>query len=113
MTSPGSTRSVEGEDYARVNMTSLGLNRGPRIAVIYAAGTINSGKSGYDPVNGTVLGSDTLIEYIKQARRDTAVKAHATWEYSHRWRNARQLVSARSPESARVRKNEAAAPRRF
>ena len=28
---------------------SLGLNRGPRIAVIYAAGAITSGKSGYDP----------------------------------------------------------------
>src|SRR6185436_17708907 len=59
----------------RVNVTSLGLNRGPRIAVIYAAGTINGGRSGFDPVNGSVLGADTLIEYIRQARRDSSLRA--------------------------------------
>ena len=47
-------RDIDGDDYARVSLASLGLNRGPRIAVIYAAGTINGGKSGYDPVNGAV-----------------------------------------------------------
>jgi protease IV len=68
-------RRLDGDDYARVSLSSLGLNRGPRIAVIYAAGTINGGKSGYDPVNGAVLGSETLIEYIRQARRDSSVRA--------------------------------------
>jgi protease-4 len=71
----GADRHIDGEDYARISLRSLGLNRGPRIAVIYAAGTINGGKSGYDPVNGPVLGSDTLIDYIRQARRDSAVRA--------------------------------------
>jgi protease-4 len=66
---------LDGDEYARVALTSVGLNRGPRIAVIYAAGTITSGKSGYDPVNGPVVGSDTLIEHIRQARRDSAVRA--------------------------------------
>jgi len=66
---------LDTDDYARVGLSSLGLNKGPRIAVIYAAGTINSGKSGYDPVNGPVAGSDTLIEYIKQARRDSSTRA--------------------------------------
>jgi protease IV len=68
-------RRLEGDDYARVSLSSVGLNKGPRIAVIYASGTINGGKSGYDPVNGPVLGSETLIEYIRQARRDSAVRA--------------------------------------
>ena len=68
-------RRVEGEDYARVSAASVGLNRGPRVAVIYAAGTINGGKSGYDPVNGAIAGSDTLIEYIRQVRRDTSIQA--------------------------------------
>jgi protease-4 len=68
-------RHLDGEDYARISLSSLGLNRGPRIAVIYAAGTITDGKSGFDPVNGAVAGSDTLIEYIRQARRDSSVKA--------------------------------------
>jgi protease IV len=68
-------RHLDGDDYARVSPSSLGLNKGPRIAVIYATGTINSGKSGYDPVNGAVAGADTLIEYIRQARRDSSVRA--------------------------------------
>jgi protease-4 len=68
-------RDVDGDDYARISPSALGLNKGPRIAVIYAAGTINSGKSGFDAVNGSVVGSETLIEYIRQARRDTSVRA--------------------------------------
>jgi protease-4 len=68
-------RQLDIDDYARVSPSSLGLNRGPRIAIIYATGTINSGKSGYDAVNGAIAGSDTLIEYIRQARRDGSVRA--------------------------------------
>jgi protease-4 len=68
-------RQIDGDEYARVSASSLGLNRGPRVAVIYAAGTITGGKSGYDPVNGPVAGSDTLVDYIRQARRDSSVRA--------------------------------------
>ena len=58
-------------------MRSVGLNRGPRIAVIYAVGTINSGQSGYDPVNGAIAGSDTLIECDprRRARQAASVRA--------------------------------------
>jgi protease IV len=66
---------LDGDDYARVSLTSLGLNKGPRIGVIYAAGAITSGKSGFDPVNGAVAGSDTLVEYIRRARRDNSLRA--------------------------------------
>jgi len=66
---------VDGEDYARVAVSAASLTKGPRIAVIYAAGAITSGKSGFDPLNGGVAGSDTLIDYIKQARRDSSVRA--------------------------------------
>ena len=66
---------IEGDDYARVSGSSMGLNRGPRIAVIYATGAIVGGRSGFDPLNGAVAGSDTLIEYIRQARRDGSVRA--------------------------------------
>jgi len=69
------TRDIDGDDYARVSTTSVGLNKGPRIAVIYAASEIVSGRNGYDPVNGPVVGSDTLIDYIRQARRDSSVRA--------------------------------------
>jgi protease IV len=69
------TREMDGDEYARISTTSLGLDRGPRIAVIYFSGEIASGKSGYDPLNGAVLGSDTLIDYIRQARRDSSIRA--------------------------------------
>ena len=72
---PSARAIVEGEQYAQVSLASLGLNRGPRIAVVYAAGAIVNGKSGFDPVNGAVLGSDTLIEHIREARRDASVRA--------------------------------------
>src|SRR3954464_12591888 len=68
-------RHLDTDDYARVSATSLGLNKGPRVAVVYASGTITSGKSGYDAVNGGIVGSETLIEHIRQARRDTSVRA--------------------------------------
>jgi protease IV len=65
---------IDGDDYSAVSDASLGLNKGPRLAVIYATGTINSGKSGYDPVDGAVVGSDTLIQYVRQARRDSSIR---------------------------------------
>jgi hypothetical protein len=61
----GRERRIDGDDYARVRTGSVGLGRGPRVGVIYAAGTINSGKSRYDPINGTIVGADTLIDYIR------------------------------------------------
>jgi protease-4 len=68
-------RRIDGDEYARVSNTSVGLNKGPRIAVIYAAGAITGGKSGFDPLNGPTVGSETLIEYIHQARRDSSLRA--------------------------------------
>ena len=66
---------LESDAYARVSQESLGLGRGPRIAVINVVGLISSGRSGYDPLNGPVAGSDTLIEYIRKARKDSSIRA--------------------------------------
>jgi protease-4 len=58
-----------------VTPASLGLNRGQRIAVIYAVGLISSGQSSYDSPQGQVAGSDTLVEYLRKARADRSIKA--------------------------------------
>ena len=63
------------EEYDRVSAASLGLNRGQRIALIYAAGTITSGRSGYDPLSGATVGSDTLAEYLRKVRDDSSIRA--------------------------------------
>ena len=74
---PGATRvaRVKGEEYARVSPRSVGLGGRSRIAVVNAVGIINTGRSGIDPLNGSVLGSDTLVEYIRKARQDRSIKA--------------------------------------
>jgi protease IV len=72
---PGKVHYLEMNDYRGVSAGSLGLNRGPRIAVIYAAGIIASGKSTYDSPSGSVVGSDTLVDYLRKARADSSVKA--------------------------------------
>src|SRR5262249_44967049 len=72
----GERRSgVDGDASARTSPASLGLDRGPRIAVIHAAGAITGGRSGFDPLNGAAAGSDTLVEYIRRARRDSTIRA--------------------------------------
>jgi protease-4 len=63
------------ETYRRVSPESAGLGGGPRIAVINVVGLIASGRSGYDPMNGPVAGSDTITEYIRKARSDASVRA--------------------------------------
>jgi protease-4 len=66
---------LEAEDYAAVSWSATGVQRRSKVAVINAAGVINSGASGYDPVNGAVLGADSLVEYIRAARADRSIKA--------------------------------------
>lgn len=66
---------IDAEDYAGVSWETTGLRRRSKIAIINAAGVINSGSSGFDPVNGPVVGSDSLVEYIREARADRSIKA--------------------------------------
>jgi protease IV len=71
----GKLHYVDMNDYRQVSPASLGLNRGPRLAVIYATGIIASGKSSYDAPSGAVVGSETLVDYLRKARADTTIKA--------------------------------------
>ena len=71
----GDPRRVEGADYQRISPGSVGIRPRSKIAVLYAVGVIASGKSSSDPINGGVVGSDTLVEQIRQVRADDSVKA--------------------------------------
>ncbi|HYE86089.1 MAG TPA: signal peptide peptidase SppA [Vicinamibacterales bacterium] len=66
---------IEAEDYAAVSWERTGQPRRSKLAVIHAAGVINSGGSGFDPVNGPIIGADSLVEYIREARADRSVRA--------------------------------------
>jgi len=68
-------KTVAMEDYMRVKPSTLKLGRGPKIALVYAVGTIAEGKSSFSPVWGRTLGSDTMVEALKDAAEDKDIKA--------------------------------------
>jgi protease IV len=43
--------------------------------VLNAVGAITSGRGGYDPVNGHVMGSDSLVKQIREIRADRSIRA--------------------------------------
>ncbi|MGI8640632.1 MAG: signal peptide peptidase SppA [Pyrinomonadaceae bacterium] len=68
-------RTVDGKDYSDVPADSLGLNTGERIAVIYASGAINSGKSSKSTFGAETVGSDTIVQAVNDAANDSSIKA--------------------------------------
>jgi protease-4 len=69
------SRRIDGINYQRIRLQSLGVNPRSRIAVLYVVGTIVSGKSGFDGLNGSVVGSDTIVEQIRKIRDDDSIRA--------------------------------------
>ena len=67
--------AVRGADYRDVSPESLGLNKGERIAVIYASGEIGSGSSQNSPSGGQSVGSDTVAKALNDAAADKTIKA--------------------------------------
>ena len=68
-------RTVSGTSYKEISSDSLGLNNGERVAVVYASGAINIGRSSRSAFGGESLGSDTLVKAINDAAEDTTIKA--------------------------------------
>ena len=66
---------VRGADYRDVSPESLGLNKGERIAVIYATGEIGSGSSQNSPSGDQSIGSDTVARALNDAAADKSLKA--------------------------------------
>ena len=69
---------LEVDDYRRSRgYASSGFLLGgrPRVAVLYAIGTIVSGRGGFDTTDGALLGSDTLVEEIRRIKDDSSIRA--------------------------------------
>src|SRR5229473_1768224 len=62
-------------DYRKVTQESLGLNKGERVAVVYATGDIVSGRSSFGGSGEETIGSESLVKTINEARDDKGVKA--------------------------------------
>ena len=68
-------RIVRGREYREIPSDSLGLNNGEKVAVIYASGAITGGRSSSGPLNGEMVGSDTIVAAVNDAAKDPSVKA--------------------------------------
>ena len=62
-------------DYRKISQESLGLNKGERVAVVYASGDIVSGRSTFGGSGEETIGSDSLVKTINEARDDKSIKA--------------------------------------
>jgi protease-4 len=67
--------AIRGSEYRDVSPESLGLNKGERIAVIYASGEIGSGSSENSPSGDQSIGSDTVAKALNDAAADKTIKA--------------------------------------
>ncbi len=56
--------------YAKISPSSVGLNRGRKIALIYGTGAILTGEGAY-----TIMGSRTVSGWIRHAREDDSIAA--------------------------------------
>ena len=64
---------VELADYARTGGSMFDF--APRFALIYVTGTITSGRSGFDPLSGATVGSESLVEHLRAVREDASIRA--------------------------------------
>lgn len=62
-------------DYKQISQESLGLNKGEKIAVVYAAGDITSGRSIFGGEGQETIGSESLVKTINDVRDDKSIKA--------------------------------------
>ena len=71
----GELSKVSALDYSNIHPKDLGLEKGPRFAVIFCSGTITGGEDGNDPIFGSTLGADRVIRNIESATRNKSIKA--------------------------------------
>ncbi|MFC2169166.1 signal peptide peptidase SppA [Acidobacteriota bacterium] len=64
------TYKISHAQYNKIKPSSLGLNRGKKIALIYGMGTILTGES-----SANTMGSKTVARWIKRAREDKSITA--------------------------------------
>ncbi len=69
------TQAIQADDYARVPVATDKPGSGGEIALLYAVGTITSGKSSFDAPSGAVLGSETFNAWVRKVRVDPDIRA--------------------------------------
>src|SRR2546430_15481457 len=68
-------RIAKASDYREISQESLGLNKGDKIAVVYAAGDNVSRSSSFGSFGEETIGSDSLVKTLKEVADDKSIKA--------------------------------------
>lgn len=68
-------KTLSGGQYHEIPSDTLGLNKGERVAVIFASGAINIGHSSSSPFSSSMVGSDTIVDAVNKAAADNSIKA--------------------------------------
>jgi len=71
----GRIHKISVEEYSRISPSSLDLENGPKIAVIYSSGTITGGNDSDDPFIGQTMGSARLVRNLRYAADLKSIKA--------------------------------------
>ncbi|MBD0371992.1 MAG: signal peptide peptidase SppA [Pyrinomonadaceae bacterium] len=66
---------VKASEYREIKPESLNLNKGEKVAIIYASGAIGLGSSDDSPFGEQSVGSDTMVKALNTARDDKGIKA--------------------------------------
>lgn len=66
---------IDDREYRRIPAEKIGLNDGPAIALVYAAGAITDGEDSTDFQSGETIGGDTLAGQLHEAKHDSRIKA--------------------------------------
>lgn len=69
------TQRLDAEQYSRLSPPTPIVGTSGRIALLYAVGTIASGKSSFDSPTGLVLGSETFKQWLEKTRVDPSIRA--------------------------------------
>ena len=69
------TRRLEAEQYESASVRTGGSAPAVRMALLYAVGAIASGKSAFDTPGGSIVGSETFIQWVRKVRVDPGITA--------------------------------------
>ncbi len=67
--------TISGAEYGEIIDESTNTALGERIAIVYVTGTINFGESSSGGFSGAIAGSDTIVDAVNAASKDTTIKA--------------------------------------
>jgi protease-4 len=66
---------ITAAEYARISPSSVGIGKGPRVAVIYCTGTITGGEDGDDFLTGDRMGAERVMRNLQEAVDEKSIKA--------------------------------------